>query len=418
MPNKLIISLSIIIFSLGFSVAAQDTQWRGAQRDGIYSDKGLLQEWPEEGPKRVLLMEDLGSGYSSPIVKEDIIYISGRRDTFDVLTAIKIDGEIIWETVIGGSWQRSYPDSRNSPTIENERIYITSSMGEVNCLDLETGEVIWMVNAHDNHNAEFGRFGMAESVLLTETAVISTPAGAETALIALDKKDGSLIWKTKSMGDGRGYASPVMIEHNGLKSILAITSDNVLSVNPDNGEVYWNYNIKEVHAEGTRNNNTNTPLYHNGEVFITRGYDAEAVMLILADDGKSVKLKWTSIELDSHHGGVILLDGYLYASNWVNNGNGNWICQEWKTGKVMWEEKWYNKGSIIYADNRLYIFDEKYGNVGLLDPNTESFKLKGTFKIEEGNGPHWAHPTIYNGYLLLRHGKALMVYDIKKDRNL
>ncbi|MCK4920252.1 MAG: alcohol dehydrogenase, partial [Bacteroidales bacterium] len=65
----------------------------------------------------------------------------------------------------------------------------------------------------------------------------------------------------------------------------------------------------------------------------------------------------------------------------------------------------------------LYIFDEKYGNVGLVEPNPKKFKLKGTFKIEEGNGPHWAHPTIYNGYLLLRHGKALMVYDIKKNRN-
>ncbi len=416
--KNIIKSFTIIIFLfLNLCIYAQDSQWRGENRDGIYNDKGLLQEWPKKGPERIFLLEDLGSGYSSPIVKNEIIYISGRRDSIEVLTAVNMDGDILWETLIGEAWLRSYPDSRCSPTIENDRIYISSSTGNVNCLDLKTGEVIWAVNTHDNHKAVFGRFGMAESVLLTETAVISTPAGAKTALVALDKKDGSLIWKTKSMGDVRAYVSPLLIEHNGTKFIIAITSDNVLSVNPDNGKVYWNYNIKEVHAKDVRNNNTNTPLFHNGEIFVTRGYDAEAVMLKLSDDGKSVSLKWASKELDSHHGGVVLLDGYLYGANWINSGNGNWICQKWDNGKVMWEKTWFNRGSVIYADNRLYIFDEKYGNVGLVEPNPKKFKLKGTFKIEEGNGPHWAHPTIYNGYLLLRHGKALMVYDIKKNRN-
>lgn len=406
-----------LLLLICMNVSAQDSQWRGPQRNGVYPDLGLLQEWPENGPKRVLIVENLGSGYSSPIMANNIIYISGRRDTVDVLTAVGMDGKIFWETVIGGAWQSSYPDSRNSPTIESNRIYITSSIGEVNCLDLESGKIIWQVDAHKNHHSEYNRFGMAESVLLTEKAVISAPSGKETALVALDKKDGSLLWKTKSMGDVRGYASPILVEYNGLKFILAITSENVLSVNPDNGEVYWNYNIKEVHAEGTRNNNTNSPLFRNGEIFITRGYNAEAVMLKLSDDGKSVSLKWTSKELDSHHGGAVELNGYLYGPNWINSGNGNWICQNWDTAEVMWEETWFTKGSIIYADNRLYIFDEKYGNVGLIEASPKSFNLKGTFKVEEGNGPYWAHPAIYNGYLLLRHGEALMAYDIKQNRN-
>lgn len=413
--NKSIVFFLFILFCL--SVSAQDSQWRGAQRDGIYSDTGLLQEWPDEGPVRILLKEGLGSGYSSPIVSDDIIYISGRKDTIDVLTAISFDGNILWETTVGSAWQSSYPDSRNSPTIENNRIYISSSMGEVNCLNRETGEVIWRVDAHKEYNSEFNRFGMAESVLLTEKAVITGPAGEETALVALSKTDGSLIWKTKSMGDVRGYASPIMINHNGVNFIIAISSDNVFSVNPENGEVYWNYNLKEVHAEGTRNNNTNSPLYYNGEIFVTRGYDAEAVMLKLSEDGKSVSLKWASKVLDSHHGGVVQIDGYIYGANWLNSANGNWVCQKWESSEVMWEEKWYNKGSIIYADNRLYIFDEKYGNVGLIEPSPEGFKLKESFKVEEGNGPFWAHPTIYNSHLLIRHGEALMVYDIMQNRN-
>ena len=90
-------------------------------------------------------------------------------------------------------------------------------------------------------------------------------------------------------------------------------------------------------------------------------------MLKLSADGKSVELKWSSDALDTHHGGVVLVDGYIYGSNWVNNGNGNWVCQEWETGKVMYEEKWHNKGSVIYADGLLYIYEEKAGTCGTVE---------------------------------------------------
>ncbi len=408
----------ILFLSLNLNLVAQEVQWRGPNRDGKYPDTNLLQEWPNGGPKRVLLKEKLGSGYASPVVYKDVIYITGRRDSVDVLTALTMKGDVLWETSIGKSWPSSYPDSRNTPTIENNRIYVTASMGTVNCIKAETGEIIWAVNTHDKYKGEFHYWGMAESSLLTETAVISSPSGKETAMVALSKIDGSLIWKTKSMGDIHSYVSPLLIEYNGVKQIVGITSEYVLSVNPENGDINWSFNLKDILEEGVNNINTNTPLYHDGEIYVTRGYNAESVMLKMAEDSKSVSLKWSSNALDTHHGGVVLLDGYIYGSNWLNNGKGNWLCQEWETGKIMYEEKWYNKGPIIFADNRLYIYEEKQGNVGLIEPNPSKFILKGTFKIDEGNGPHWGHPTIYNGYLLIRHGKALMIYDIKKDRAL
>ena len=407
----------ILFISLNLNLVAQEVQWRGPNRDGKYPDTNLLQEWPDGGPKRVLLKGKLGSGYASPVVYNDVIYITGRRDSFDVLTALTMKGDVLWETTIGKSWPSSYPDSRSTPTIENNRIYVTASLGTVNCINAETGEIIWAVNTHEKYKGEFHIWGMAESILLTETAVISSPTGKETAMVALSKVDGSLIWKTKSMGDVRSYASPLLIEYNGVKQIVGITSENVLSVNPETGDINWSYNLKKGHAHGVNNINTNTPLYHDGEIYVTRGYNAESVMLKMAEDSKSVSLKWSNKALDTHHGGVVLLDGYIYGSNWLNNGKGNWLCQEWETGKIMYEEKWHNKGQIIFADKRLYIYEEKQGNVGLIEPNPSKFILKGTFKIDEGNGPHWGHPTIYNGYLLIRHGKALMIYDIRKDRS-
>ena len=393
---------------------AQDAQWRGADRDGKYKDTGLLKQWPEEGPELLLKKEDLGNGYSTPVVYEGDIYITGRRDSVDVLTRLDMSGQIKWETIYGKAWDKSFPETRSTPTIEDGRAYIMGGLGTIVCLDTETGDIIWSVNTHEDYEGEFHRWGMAESLLLTENKVISSPVGEMTAVVALDKNDGSLKWKSEPQGGVRSYVSPMLIEQNGVRMILITTSKDIMGVNPENGEVFWSFDLATDygHREGSRNN-TNTPLFHKGEIFTTSGYDAEGVMLKLSDDGKSVEMKWHNGALDVHHGGLVLLDGYMYGANWVNNGNGNWVCQEWDTGKVMWEEKWHNKGSIIYADGLLYIFEEKQGHVGLVEPTPDGFKLISSFLPDGGSGPWWAHMSIYDKKLFIRHGKVLFIYDIE-----
>ncbi len=409
--------LSVFLLSgtvlLSASLKAQDAQWRGPERNGHYPDKGLMQEWPEEGPELIAKIEGLNNGYSSPVFYNDVIYIAGRKDSATILTALKMDGTIRWKTQYGTAWMQSFQETRNTPTIENDRIYISAGMGEVSCIDAKTGDLIWSVNTHEKFKGEFHRWGFAESLVITDNAVISSPVGNETVMVALDKKTGEPIWKTESLGDVRSYVSPLLVEYKGNKMIIAVTINHVVGVNPEDGTIIWKYNLADNHPQG-RNNNTNTPLFHKGEIFITRGYDAEAVMLKMSEDGNSASLKWTSDVLDTHHGGVVLVDGYIYGSNWINNGNGNWVCLDWDTGEVMYEEKWENKGSIIYADNRLYLYEEKRGHVGLVEPDPAGFKLKGSFQITDGTGPHWAHPSIFDKKLFVRHGEVLMVYGLEK----
>jgi len=405
----------LLLLPLCFNPGAfgQDSQWRGVNRDGKYLDTGLLKSWPEEGPTLILKKEGLGNGYSTPVYCEGAVYISGRRDTLDVITKLDLQGNIAWETIYGRAWNQSFPETRSTPTIENGRIYIMGGMGTVVCMEAENGKIIWEVNTHKEYKGEFHRWGMAESLLLTNNAVISSPVGEETAVLALDKRDGSLIWKSKSLGGVRSYVSPLLIHYKGQDMIL-VTSDKVMmAVDPADGSFIWTYDIVTGYS-GPRNsrNNTNTPLYHEGEIFTTSGYDANAIMLTLSTDGLKAEQKWSDGTLDTHHGGVVLVDGYLYGSNWVNNGNGNWVCQHWETGKVMYEEKWYNKGSIIWADSLLYIYEEKQGHIGLLVPSPEGFELVSSFQIDGGSGPYWAHMSIYDRKLFVRHGKVLFVYDI------
>ena len=392
---------------------AQDTQWRGLNRDGKYMDAGLLKSWPEDGPELILQKEGLGNGYSTPIFYEGAVYISGRRDTLDVLTRLDLEGNIVWETVYGMAWNQSFSETRSTPTIEDGRIYIMGGLGTVVCMDAESGEILWGVNTHDEFEGEFHRWGMTESLLLTDRAVISSPIGPQTVAVALDKKDGSLIWKTDSLGGVRSYVSPLMIDYEGQEMILITSDKDMIAVDPANGDIIWSHDIVNGQSgERNRRINTNTPLYKDGEIYTTSGYNVNAQMLKLSADGNSVELKWSSDGLDTHHGGVVLLDGYIYGANWINNGNGNWICQEWETGKIMYDEKWHNKGSLIYADGLLYIYEEKQGHVGLLNPGPEGFDLISSFQIEAGEGPFWAHMSIYDKKLFVRHGEVLFVYNI------
>jgi len=410
-----IAALALICLLTGSGMQAQDGQWRGPNRDGMYPETGLLKSWPDGGPELILRVEGLGNGYSSPLVVDNKIYISGKREERDVLTKLDMDGNILWETVYGNAWDRSFPETRSTPTIEDGRIYIMGGLGTVVCMDVETGEFIWQKDTHQEYEGEYHRWGMTESLLLTDKAVISSPTGDRTAVVALDKKDGSLLWESEPQGGVRSYVSPMLVEHGGTRMILITTSEDIMAVDPESGEVYWNIDLATEYGFDGRRNNTNTPLFHNGEIFTTSGYDAQGVMIRLSEDGKSAEVKWHNGILDVHHGGVVLVDGYLYGANWINNGNGYWVCQEWDTGKVMWVENWHNKGSIIYADGLIYIFEERQGHIGLLEPSPEEFKLISSFRLESRTGPYWAHMAVFNKKLFVRHGEVLFVYDIERS---
>lgn len=181
-----------------------------------------------------------------------------------------------------------------------------------------------------------------------------------------------------------------------------------------NGDILWSFDTIQFHEKKGKGEAANTPLFYNGDIFITYGNDQPGILFSLSEDGKSISFKWKNDILDTHHGGLVLLDGVIYASNMIDNTRGLWASVNWDTGETNWEKEWFTKGSIISADGLLYLYEEKGGNVALVSPDTEDLKIISTFQIEEGKGPHWAHPSIYNGMLFIRHGSVLLVYDIRE----
>lgn len=401
------------------TASAQTTaQWRGPDRDGKYPETGLLKSWPENGPPQVLALTGVGKGYSQPVVYNGRIYVTGmKNETTDVLSSFDMTGKLLWERAYGPAWDRSYPETRSTPTIEDSRVYLVGGQGMISCLDALSGEIIWQKDAHTRFSGEFHRWGVSESVLLTDKAAFYTTGGAETSVIAINKSDGTLLWKSQSLGGERAYASPLLIERGGLQIVLAQTANHLIGINAANGEILWDYDMLPLHQgqQGSGAHN-NTPIYKDGEIFVTNGYDRLAVMFSLSADGKSINVKWKNDVLDVHHGGVVLVDGHLYGANWLNNSRGNWASVRWNDGHTNWETEWHTKGSVIYADGMLYLYEERSGNVALVRPDASKLDVVSTFRMGGGEGPHWAHPSIYNGFLFLRHGDVIKVFDIKSMR--
>jgi len=412
----LTLSLFIVIQSGAQSIA----QWRGPLRDGRYPDKNLCTSWPAGGPAMVWAVEDIGKGYSSAVWDGNYYYITGMKGSEDFLTAINAKGEIAWQVPMGPSWAGSFPEARCTPTVENGKVYVISGNGMLGCYQADNGKTIWSFDAREKFKGALGDWGVCESLLISGDKLIYTPAGPLTTMVALNKSNGETIWASESLNDTSSYVSPLLVEYGGKKIIVTVINSYLLGVDESNGKILWTFNYGNLEPEkgltiwpGAPKTNTITPLFSNGELYITGGYNHVGAKFRMAEDASSIQLMWTDSILDCHMGGVVLKDGYIFGSNWYNNTTGNWCCIDWNTGALRYETKWYTKGAVIEADGRLYCVEEKNNNVALVNPDPSAFQLISSFKAAKGTGPAWAHPSIYNGLLLIRRGDVIMAYDIK-----
>jgi outer membrane protein assembly factor BamB len=412
--SKTILVLALL---LPLIVSAQVEQWRGPKRDGIFHETGLLKQWPEEGPELQITIDNIGKGWSSPVIYQQKLYITGLIDSLDYLFCLNMKGDIEWQTAYGLAWNQTFSDTRSTPTILDNKAYLSTGMGVVVAIDLTDGKVLWENKAFANNGGEVGTWGVSESILLVDGKAVFTTGGAKTQMVALDIETGRQVWQTKSLNDVLAYVSPILIERNGKKQIVNLTAKYLFGVNPENGEMEWHYNFFELDDSEWDNAggviNCTTPIYHDGYLYVSSGYNHTGAKFKLNDDLSNVEFIWKDKVLDNHHGGVVLIDGVVYGSNWENNSRGNWCAICFDTGELLYEERFRNKGSIVAADGMLYIYTEQPGFVGLVKPNPDKFELISSFRVSGGSGAHWAHPVVHDGKLYIRHGEKLFVYNIK-----
>ncbi|MDQ1328683.1 MAG: hypothetical protein QG641_1968 [Candidatus Poribacteria bacterium] len=414
--KNLMLSVGVWLFAFGVlytaNIQAEDyPQWRGINRDGISNETGLLKEWSEEGPKLLWSIKDLGAGFSSPSIANGVIYITETKDNKEILSALDLNGNIKWSKEYGKAAPQWPSEARTTPTVDGDAIYVISGAGEVVCLDAASGAVKWSVPAFTKFEGQYGGWVIAESPLIVDDKVIYTPCGEKTTVVALNKNTGETVWTSESLNDHSGYVSPILAIIGEKKQIITVTGSYVIGVDASNGHIDWKVANSEISSPGDIN--CVSPIYYNGSIFVTSGYNDAGALIKVSDDGTQASVAWVNPALDTHHGGVVLVNDYVYGSNWLDNEHGNWVCLDWNSGKTMYETKWNNKGSIISAEGMLYCYEEQRGTLGLVKASPDGFTVVSSFKITQGSGAHWAHPVISDGVLYMRHGDVLMAYDIK-----
>ena len=410
---KLIATLLLTVSSMNL-VYSQLYEWRGPGRTGIYNETGLLKTWPDGGPRLLWEAPGMGDGYSSPTVTNDAVYVTGRKDSSDVLIALTPDGKKKWETVYGKAWMTNHTGSRCTPTYYNGNLFLISGSGDIVCISKD-GKIKWSKNHYKLYDSKPLMFGISESPLVVDNMVIASPGGKKASMVAFNTDNGKVIWEAEPINQDPQYVNPKLVEFAGKKMIINVMGKNIFAVDSRDGKILWKVDYAGINGapESAYKNHSITPIYRDGCILIANGYNWVALKLKLSADGNSVETVWENRNFDPQLGGIVLLGDNIYGNNHMSKPVDSWVCVDWNTGKTLWTAKWYSKGSLISADGMLYLYEEKSGHVALVKPDPAKLDVISEFKITKGDGPFWAHPVISNGKLFIRHGDFLMVYLIK-----
>lgn len=415
-PNRLFVYLPVLILALAVTAATIGApapavvgdwpQWRGAERNGISKETGLLKQWPTAGPKAAWTISSLGEGYGSLAIRGDRIYVQGTNGSASTLFVLnRADGKTVWSAALGPKVDEGRGNGpRGTPTLDDDRIYVLTENGDLACLRAQNGTPVWRKNILKDFGGSNPHWLISESPLVDGNKVIVSPGGRDAGIVALDKMTGQLLWKTAGLSDEAAYSSCIAADIGGVRTIMNFTSGAAVGVRASDGKVMWRHA-----SPANRTANCATPVFADNKVFFSSAYGTGGALLALSAQGGDVKSQevYFTKDMMNHHGGMVLVNGYLYGFS-----NSVLTCLEFATGKKMWSARSVGKGSLTYADGMLYLFGEDH-KVGLATATPEAYVEQGSFSIQDLGKPSWAHPVVAGGKLYIRNQNMLTAYDVK-----
>ena len=407
--------IAVVALIVGASVAlggqtapADWPQWRGPSRTGISTETGLLRQWPAGGPPRVWSASNLGAGFGSLAVRGDRIFLQGMRNSQSVVSALnRADGKLVWARNLGAAGDNYQgPGPRGTPTVDGDRLYALTENGDLAALRVQDGSVVWQRNILKDFGGRNLGWLISESPLVDGDQVIVTPGGRGAGMVALDKMSGKTIWTTKELSDEAGYASAIVADVQGVRTVMTLTAEAGIGVRASDGKLMWRHR-----AVANNTANIATPVFFDNKVFYSSAYGTGGALLGLRAESGEVRAQeiYFTRGMQNHHGGLVLVNGYLFGFD-----NSILTCLEFATGKMMWQHRSVGKGSLSYADGHLYILSEN-NVVGLAEATPAGYREKGRFTIADQGWQSWAHPVISGGRLYLRNQGMLTAYNIQTN---
>ncbi len=407
----LLLTIGWLVAVCPFLAADDWPQWRGPERTDISQESGLLESWPPDGPRQVWIARNAGVGYSGPAIVGTRLYTLGSRDNVSYLICLDaVNGQELWSTPIGETLTNAWGDGpRSTPTVDGGFVFALTGVGDVACFSAASGQLVWRKNLVTDLGGQVPQWGYCESVLVEGPLVICTPGGEQGAIVALQRSTGEVVWRSTECVEPAQYASIVPVDHHGRRLYLQLFMKKLVAVDSTAGRLVW-----EVNWPG-RIAVIPTPIVDGTRVYVTAGYGAGCMLVDFAGDQPQVI--YENKVMKNHHGGVILLDGYLYG----HSDKTGWICQDFATGDRVWRNrKELGKGAMGYADGHFYCLDEETGTVVLIDADAEAWQSRGSFTLQpqtelrKPQGRIWTHPVIANGFLYLRDQDLIYCYDVRQ----
>jgi outer membrane protein assembly factor BamB len=379
-------------------------QWRGPNRDGHSEETGLLQQWPQGGPVRVWQGNGAGDGFSSLSASHGRLYTQGARGGTEYVMAFDAaTGTKLWETANGPRFRNEQGDGpRGTPTVDGDRLFAFGGSGELSCLDAASGRKIWSVNVVSAFGGNVPYWGYSESPLVIGDRIVLNAGGRRASVVAINKADGKALWQNHS--DEAGYSSPMLLRTGSLQQVVFFTGERALAVDPRDGRLLWSYNRA---SNGTAN--IATPVVRGNRVFFSSAYGTGAGLVEVKAAGAIAAAQelYFTRDMRNHHSSSVLVGDTVFGFS-----DSILTALNFDTGQLAWRDRSVGKGSVIYADQRLYLYSEN-GVVGLADAVPTGYRERGRFTLQTLGPPTWSHPIVTHGKLILRDQDRLYAFDIR-----
>ncbi|CAA9400866.1 MAG: hypothetical protein AVDCRST_MAG64-1705 [uncultured Phycisphaerae bacterium] len=409
------IACGVGLTAASWGVAADWAQWRGPTRDGVSAETGLLSEWPKTGPRLAWQAKDVGFGYSTPSVVGGRLYLLSNEglDNEFARCLSAADGKTLWTTRLGKvgnpNQKPRYPGAKSTPAVDGDVLYALGSDGDLACLEAATGAARWRKSLRADFGGAPGEWGYSDSPLVDGDVLVVTPGGARATVVALDKKTGDVVWQSAVPGgDAAAYASVVAADIGGVKQYVQFLAKGLVGLDAKTGKLLWRYD-----KTGAGPANMTTPLVHDGIIYTGGGLNGGGAAKVTGDaaGGFRVEQLYFEKKLPTTSGGVVRVGDHLYGT--IGN---TLACFDFKTGKILWQDRSVGPASFCLADRRLYALGED-GEVALIEPSGEKYVERGRFALPDRparqNEKAWAHPVIADGRLYVRDLGSVWCYDVR-----
>lgn len=353
-----------------------------------------------------LTAEEMEAHFLKQEKGKDGVIVPAELEAYYARQAPKGDGVLTQDELRGyyGGYRDGTGDGpRGTPTLDGDRVYAESALGDLTCLDAATGKTIWSVNLSRDLQGGRPGWGYSESPLVTGEQLIVTPGGKNGTIAALDKKTGVVVWRSTGVTEGAQYSSPQLVEIGGIKQIVQFAYKSCFGVTADGGKPLWSYS-------GANNGTANctTPIVYSDCVFAASAYGTGGGLAKIATEGAAQKAEQVYFvkKMDNHHGGIVKVGDWMYGF-----GSGL-VCMNFMTGEIKWQARSVSKGSLVVADGMLYLLGEGH-EMALAEATPDEYRERGRFKLPNRGKPSWAHPVVLGGRLYIRDLNTLTCYDVK-----